>query len=98
MVGKLVAVGVTPCQCLQCSLVIHAYEEVAWGPIRRCNKEQALLDGMKLSVKDLCLGCGVWFCGCHFAVFSFDFLHDAPYRLPPLLSFQPLLIASPNLR
>ena len=23
------------------------------------------------------VGCG--FCGCHFAVFSFDFLHDAPY-------------------
>ena len=27
----------------------------------------------------------VWcgFCGCHFAVFSFDFLHDDRYRLPP---------------
>ena len=28
----------------------------------------------------------VWcgFCGCHFAVFSFDFLQERPYRLPPL--------------
>ena len=27
----------------------------------------------------------VWcgFCGCHFAVFGFDFLHDGRYRLPP---------------
>ena len=27
--------------------------------------------------------CG--FCGCHFAVFVFDFLQEWPYRLPPWL-------------
>ena len=28
----------------------------------------------------------VWcgFCGCHFSVFSFEFLHDGRYRLPPI--------------
>ena len=25
----------------------------------------------------------VWFCGCHLAFLSFDFLHDGRYRLPP---------------
>ena len=34
----------------------------------------------KRAKNDVVVGCG--FCGCHFAVFSFDFLHDAPYRLP----------------